>query len=536
MSSFFSLPAEGNPRVPWLRLAVVVAIGLLQYGILMALLSGVLVQIDRPVLYHGLRLILLILLAFLCLTLDSPRIKWSPILEYQAVPAFGLIPLLQIATFIFAIVFAVIADRVSSMPLISNLLIGISYFGVALAMAMLLLIIAPLRAWVLLIRTQLPILVAATVLGFVVFCAALYSLELWSYLVSATFYTSSQLLGLVSDNVVSNPETLVLGVGEFRVRVLAWCSGIEGMTLATAFTSIFLYVYRKQLKFPMALVFLPASILAMWLMNNLRIVTLILIGAHYSSDLAIGGFHSNAGWVAFIATEVVMLALAHRYAFIKHAGHSEHSFQVNDAVAMLFPGVMFFTAILVTLAFTDGFPWLYPLRVIFTLLVVAMFWKYYRTTLTSAPSLMSVAAGMVVFLLWLLLIAADPEMDQSYQLTLSTAGTLQTGVWLLFRLLGAVLVAPLVEELLFRGYLLATLSRETPSFEKTPGFSFPAIIVSSLVFGVMHEYWIAATIAGGVYAAVRIWKRSLGDAIYAHAITNGLLFVYVLKTGQWSLL
>ncbi|MGB3622163.1 MAG: CPBP family glutamic-type intramembrane protease, partial [Ketobacter sp.] len=59
---------------------------------------------------------------------------------------------------------------------------------------------------------------------------------------------------------------------------------------------------------------------------------------------------------------------------------------------------------------------------------------------------------------------------------------------------------------------------------------------SSLAFGALHGAWIAGTVAGVVYALVRIRTRHVGDAILAHAITNGLLCAYAAMTGEWSVL
>ncbi len=47
--------------------------------------------------------------------------------------------------------------------------------------------------------------------------------------------------------------------------------------------------------------------------------------------------------------------------------------------------------------------------------------------------------------------------------------------------------------------------------------------------------WIAGTLAGLLYGAVYLRRGRIGDAVVAHAITNGLLAASVLVTGQWNL-
>jgi CAAX prenyl protease-like protein len=108
-------------------------------------------------------------------------------------------------------------------------------------------------------------------------------------------------------------------------------------------------------------------------------------------------------------------------------------------------------------------------------------------------------------------------------------------LWLLFRLLGSVVTVPLAEELAFRGYLMGRLS----GWNFTPGTrlrrSWLALILSSLVFGLLHGAWVAGAIAGLIYGLVRYHRDKLADAVVAHAVTNLLLAGYVVTTGAWSL-
>ena len=66
-------------------------------------------------------------------------------------------------------------------------------------------------------------------------------------------------------------------------------------------------------------------------------------------------------------------------------------------------------------------------------------------------------------------------------------------------------------------------------------FSWIALIVSSILFGLLHSDLIAGIAAGFIFGWVRYRSDSIKDAIVAHASTNLLLSIYVLSTGQWSL-
>lgn len=106
---------------------------------------------------------------------------------------------------------------------------------------------------------------------------------------------------------------------------------------------------------------------------------------------------------------------------------------------------------------------------------------------------------------------------------LSNAGLVTdfTGVWLAVMVVAAVLGAPIVEELFFRGLFLTTARRRLG----TAG----GVLLSSIVFGVLHAqttaaastYTITATTLIGLGLAVLVVRTGrLGTAITAHILMN----------------
>jgi exosortase/archaeosortase family protein len=69
-----------------------------------------------------------------------------------------------------------------------------------------------------------------------------------------------------------------VGTDEFWVRVLPVCSGYEGIGLIVVFLSAYLVGFRERFRFPQALLLLPIAIVAVWGLNVVRIVVLILVG------------------------------------------------------------------------------------------------------------------------------------------------------------------------------------------------------------------------------------------------------------------
>lgn len=85
------------------------------------------------------------------------------------------------------------------------------------------------------------------------------------------------------------------------------------------------------------------------------------------------------------------------------------------------------------------------------------------------------------------------------------------GNWL--GLLNLVVVAPLVEELVFRRTLFrAWRARYNP---------IAALLASSVVFGVLHQLAVVSFIAGVTFALLYTRTRSLWTSVLAHGVTNG---------------
>jgi len=108
--------------------------------------------------------------------------------------------------------------------------------------------------------------------------------------------------------------------------------------------------------------------------------------------------------------------------------------------------------------------------------------------------------------------------------------------WLVFRTLAAVITVPIGEELAFRGFLIRRLiSADFDSLDSRQ-YSYTAIFISSLAFGLMHgERWLAGAIAGLLYAVALLRRGRIGDAVIAHATTNAVLAAWVLLRSDWGL-
>jgi exosortase E/protease (VPEID-CTERM system) len=357
----------------------------------------------------------------------------------------------------------------------------------------------------------------------------------WEPMGELTYVYSRNILLLIYPELIHDWSQRALGAPGFVVTIAKACSGYEGIGLIVSFVAVYLSAFRKEFRFPHALILFPIGMVTIWLFNILRIVVLIHIGISFSPDIAIGGFHSHAGWIAFIIVAMCVLALAHRVPFIvREPSDQTEGSSLSYAQALLVPFVVLLAVTLLTSAFSADFDWLYPVRVITTGLALWICWRFYQLYWDSFNRY-SVLIGVAVFAIWMLLVDPSAEQARKFNEELFPVTGPVVGVWLMFRFIGSVITVPLAEELAFRGYLLAKLGRQRIDASTPVSFSWLALLVSSVLFGLLHGAWLAGTIAGLFYAIARYRRGSLGDAVVAHMVTNALLSCYVLMTGEWGL-
>ncbi len=184
--------------------------------------------------------------------------------------------------------------------------------------------------------------------------------------------------------------------------------------------------------------------------------------------------------------------------------------------------------------------WLYGVSVVIAGAVIAVCWREYgelaRQTWPDAREvLLAVAAGMLVFVLWINLDAPWMTIgapSASFK-PLTAAGAIDMPQ-VAIRFIGAVLLVPLMEELFWRSFLMRWI--EQPVFQGVAPqrVGMRAVVLSTFVFTLAHTLWLAAAIAGLVYALLYVKTGKLWVAVIAHAATNAALGAWVVTTGQWQ--
>jgi uncharacterized protein len=183
--------------------------------------------------------------------------------------------------------------------------------------------------------------------------------------------------------------------------------------------------------------------------------------------------------------------------------------------------------------------YLYPLKTVVVGYLLFRYRKCYEELrikeLCKVPTTLVVFfLGVLVFLLWV-------QMDWTLDASSAPAGfnpallpdpvlrLIITG----FRIAGAVLVVPLMEELFWRSFLIRYIINN--DFIKVPigTFTWASFLFTVALFGAEHNYIYAGIMAGAVYNLILYKTRNLTQCVLAHAVTNLALAIYVVYTGNW---
>lgn len=351
-----------------------------------------------------------------------------------------------------------------------------------------------------------------------------------------TFRSVSWLIEILGYLVFSDPVRKLIGSDDFVISVAPVCSGVEGIALVSIFVSIYLWLFRADLKFPRALLLYPIGIAASVILNVVRITLLLILGIEGHPDLAVGGFHSHAGWMMFIFVALGIIAVAHLTPWL----HRDSRIKTAEALpplrqdpvtARILPFAVFMLTAVIVPVVSQNPAMLYPLRVIILAGAVLLVWPALRS-LSRRVSIWSWLAGAAVGLIWALIPVAPSDAPLPY-------GSLTGGwvlLWFIFRGIGTVLLVPLVEELFFRDYLESRIRGADIDAAAPVWRSLVAAMITAGLFAALHDRWIEAFIAGLIFSLVARMNGRISDAIAAHGIANLIVFIFAIVMGNLQII
>ncbi len=183
--------------------------------------------------------------------------------------------------------------------------------------------------------------------------------------------------------------------------------------------------------------------------------------------------------------------------------------------------------------------WVFPLQTAVCGWLLYRWWPQYELKL---PSLRSLAIGVGIGLLVLALWVAPqvwfgvPARLDGFDPTYfgNSGGAYWSTVVLRFTRLA--IVVPLVEEIFWRGYLLRFFVAEPFHSVPVGTFTWKSFGIVTVGFCLEHQPadYAAAILCGALYNLVAYRTHSLSTCVLAHAVTNLLLGIFVMRTGQWG--
>jgi CAAX prenyl protease-like protein len=187
-----------------------------------------------------------------------------------------------------------------------------------------------------------------------------------------------------------------------------------------------------------------------------------------------------------------------------------------------------------------SFLFFYPVKTVAVAAIILFFRSRYvelrwRDLFSFPRTSLSILIGLAVFVLWI-------HMDWPFATFGKPAGynpaifedrAIRT-LFVASRLAGAILVVPVMEELFWRSFLIRYVM--SPDFMKMPigHFAWFSFILTTVLFGLEHNLWLAGMMAGVAYNLILYYTKSISQCITAHAVTNLCLGLYVLNTGAWN--
>lgn len=181
--------------------------------------------------------------------------------------------------------------------------------------------------------------------------------------------------------------------------------------------------------------------------------------------------------------------------------------------------------------------WIYPLQTVLCGGLIVWYWRFYEIRAPSYP-LFTTFVALVVLFIWISpqeVFGAAPRFD-GFDPAVFERGTALYWTSMALRFIRLVVVVPIIEEVFWRGFLLRFMIHEEFTKVRFGAFTWASFAGVTVCFGLAHagpDFWVAL-ITGALYNLLAYRTRSLSSCILAHSITNLLLGLYILRTGQWG--
>jgi CAAX prenyl protease-like protein len=216
--------------------------------------------------------------------------------------------------------------------------------------------------------------------------------------------------------------------------------------------------------------------------------------------------------------------------------------RVRDDIAYVLPMGIFLIITSAASYWPGAYPIFYVVKTVLTAVALFVLWKRYTKVRWNFWWLGAIV-GVVGIVQWigmqLLLQKYVPFFrpgGESFNPFLHFGSVAQRDAFIAVRIIGAVLVVPVMEELFWRDFLWRQILAPNDFKLAAVGeWSISTFLIVAAAFATVHgNWWPTAIVWAMLIGLLLVYTKSLGACIVAHAVTNLLLAVYVLVYHDWS--
>jgi len=174
----------------------------------------------------------------------------------------------------------------------------------------------------------------------------------------------------------------------------------------------------------------------------------------------------------------------------------------------------------------------YFLRTVATAILLIFYFRQYKELKKFKFSFLAILIGILIAVVWVSLEGLYPQIPGEIANPYSLGTDFFIPI-LITKIIGFILVAPLIEELFVRSFMLRFFIN--PDFEKVKigTYSLFSFIITVLFFGFSHNLWLPGLIVGIMLNLFLYKTKSIWSCIQAHMTANLILAVYILLTQSW---
>ena len=185
-----------------------------------------------------------------------------------------------------------------------------------------------------------------------------------------------------------------------------------------------------------------------------------------------------------------------------------------------------------------SYPFMYTLKAVVTAITLYMSRKLWKEIAWDSKMVLpGLGVGLLVFLEWIIV---DPHTRHflgqrtAYNPFHEISQPGIRAMFLMVRFTGLVLIVPVMEELFWRSFLIRWFT--DPDFKNVSmtGWSWSAFGMVAGIFALSHPEWLAALICAAAYGLLLRKTGSLFACVEAHASTNLILGLYILRVHAYQ--